>query len=164
MIFFFFILSFVFSFLFFASPLSSLLFLLSLLFSPSPLSSLVSFSSFLFLVSFSSLFSCLLLLFFFFFLFFFLFFSFSSSLFYKHTRMTVTMGHTQRRDSNTCQEPGSTEMSDGMRSTNICQKPFILSCFVLSSLSSFSVFFLCLCLRVWCGVCRVVWHPEKPRV
>ena len=33
------------------------------------------------------------------------------------------MGHTQRRNSNTCQEPGPTEMSDGMRSTNICQKP-----------------------------------------
>ena len=37
--------------------------------------------------------------------------------------MTVTMGHTQRRNSNTCQEPGPTEMSDGMRSTYICQKP-----------------------------------------
>ena len=36
---------------------------------------------------------------------------------------SVIMGHTQRRNSNTCQEPGPTEMSDGMRSTNICQKP-----------------------------------------
>ena len=90
------------------------------------------------------------------------------------------MGHTQRRNSNTCQEPGPTDMSDGMRSTNICQKPFILSCFVLSSLSSFSVFFLCLlslssfsvsvsvcwwcvcrrvclCVFVWCGVVCAVW-------
>ena len=58
------------------------------------------------------------------------------------------------------QEPGPTDMSDGTRSTNICQKPFILSCFVLSSLASFSVFFLCLlslslspCVG---GVCVVV--------
>ena len=74
---------------------------------------------------------------------------------------------------------------DGIRSTSICQKPFILSCFVLSSLSSFSVFFLCLlslssfsvsvsmcwwcvcvvvcvCVFLWCGVCRVVWHAENP--
>ena len=85
---------------------------------------------------------------------------------------SVIMGHTQRRNSNTCQEPGPTTMSNGMRSTNICQKPFILSCLVLSSLSSFSVFFLCLCLRVLvvcvsscvsscvfgCGLCGVVWH------
>ena len=33
--------------------------------------------------------------------------------------MTVITGHTQRRNSNTCQEPGPTDMSDGMRSTNI---------------------------------------------
>ena len=81
---------------------------------------------------------------------------------------SVIMGHTQRRNSNTCQEPGPTEMSDGMRSTNICQKPFILSCLVLSSLSSFSVFCLCLlslsCLRVLVvcvsscvSSCGVVW-------
>ena len=87
------------------------------------------------------------------------------------------MGHTQRRNSNTCQEPGPTEMSDGMRSTNICQKPFILSCLVLSSLLFRLLFSLSLCLlnlssfsasvsvcgvvcAVWCGtlknpVCRL---------
>ena len=71
---------------------------------------------------------------------------------------SVTMGHTQRRNSNTCQEPGPTEMSDGMRSTNICQKPFILSCLVLSSLSS-SLFFLCLLSQSVsvCGVVCAVW-------
>ena len=99
------------------------------------------------------------------------FFLFLSSFFFLPS---VIMGHTQRRNSNTCQEPGPTDMSDGMRSTNICQKPFILSCFVLSSLSSSSVFFLCLLslssfsvsvsvcgvvCAVWCGtlknpVCR----------
>ena len=87
-----------------------------------------------------------------------LFFLFLSSFFFLPS---VIMGHTQRRNSNTCQEPGPTVMSDGMRSTNICQKPFILSCFVLSSLSSFSVCFLCLlslslcpCV-VWCVPCGV---------
>ena len=116
------------------------------------ISSSLLFSSLLFSsLLFSSLLSSLLLLslllspsplFFFFF-----FFSFSS-LFYKHTRMTVKMGHTLRRNS------------------NIYQKPFILSCFGLSSLSSFSVFFLCLlfvcvvvCVVVWCacGVVCAVW-------
>ena len=153
MIFLFFILSFVFSslsvfffiFFFISSSLllSSLFFSLlfsSLLFSSLLFSSLL-FSSLFFLLSFS--------LSFFFFL------------------PSVIMGHTQRRNSNTCQEPGPSEISDGMRSTNICQKPFILSCLVLSSLSSslfslssFSFFFLCL-LSLSLSPC-VVWHPENP--
>ena len=67
-------------------------------------------------------------------LFFCLSFSFSLSLSLFFFLSSVIMGHTQRRNSNTCQEPGPTEMSDGMRSINICQKPFILSCLVLSYL------------------------------
>ena len=76
------------------------------------------------------------------------------------------------------------EMSDGMRSTTICQKPLILSCLVLSCLvlsclssclvlSCLSVFFLCLCLRglvvcvslcVVCGVLLCVWCDDHPCV
>ena len=191
MIFLFFNLSFVFSslsvfFFIFSSLFHSFLLFFSLLFSSLLFSSLFfssfSFSLFLFLFLFFSFFFFLFSFFFFLFSFFFFLFSFFFFLFYKHTRMTVIMGHTQRRNSNTCEELGPTEMSDGMRSTNICQKPFILSCLVLPSLSSslfslcllslssFSVFFLCLCFRVlvvcvsscvfvWCGVvwCGVVW-------
>ena len=81
--------------------------------------------------------------------------------------------------------------STRMRSTNICQKPFILSCLYLLfrllfslcllSLSSFSPFSVSVsvcwcgvcvvvCGVVWCGVCvvwcgvvcGVVWHAENP--
>ena len=162
---------FIFFFIFFLfSLLSSLFSLLSSLFSLplfSLLSSLFSLLCLLFHLLFSSL--------------------FFSPLFFSpllsFLLSSVIMGHTQRRNSNTCQEPGPTEMSDGMRSTNICQKPYILSCLVLScllfllSLSSFSVFFLCLLslssfsvfflrvIRVWpsvvwcvpCGVVCAVW-------
>ena len=93
----------------------------------------------------------------FFFFFSFLFFSFFSFPFLSFPFLSfffflpsVIMGHTQRRNSNTCQEPGPADMSDGMTSTNICQKSFILTCFVLS-LSSFSV---SVSVCWWCGVCR----------
>ena len=58
---------------------------------------------------------------------------------------SMIKGHTQLRNSNPCQEPGPTEMSDGMRSTKICQEPLIVYClmvsfvFCLLSLSSFSM-------------------------
>ena len=87
--------------------------------------------------------------------------------FKDNLRTPGVMGHTQRRNSNTCQEPGPTEMSVEMRSTNICQKPFILSCplfsFVFSFLSlsslSVSVSVCGVVCAVWCGtlknpVCR----------
>ena len=81
-----------------------LLFPLCLLFHLDFSSSLLLSSLFfsLFLLSFSSL------------------FFFLSSFFFLPS---VIMGHTQRRNSDTCQEPGPTEMSDGMRSTHTCQKP-----------------------------------------
>ena len=66
------------------------------------------FSSLFFSFLLSSLFSSLFLL------------SFTPLFFFL---TSVKMGNTQRRNSNTCQEPGPTEMSDGMRSTNTCQEP-----------------------------------------
>ena len=145
---------FVFRLLFSLRLLFHLLF--HLLFSSLFFSSLLSSSLFFSSLFFFSLFSCLLT---FSSLFFFLPFSFFFFL------PSLIMGHTHRRNSNTCQEPGPTEMSDGMRSTNICQKPFILSCLSFSVSLCLSLF-LSLCLRVMlcvvlCGVCRcgrgVVW-------
>ena len=86
-------------------------------FSSSCSSSLLFSPLFFFLLSFFPLF--FLSLFPLFFLSLFLL-SFSPPFFFLPS---VIMGHIQRKSSNTCQEPGPTEMSDGMRSTNICQKP-----------------------------------------
>ena len=102
------------------------------------------------------------------------------SFIFKHTRMTVTMEHTD-------------EVNQHLSETF----HLVLSCLIFSFVvSSLSVFFLCLCLRVlvvcvcvcvvvhgcvcvcvvvygcvcvwccvlWCGVWCVVWHAEKTRV
>ena len=62
----------------------------------------------------------------------------------------------KKRNSNTCHEPGPAEMSDGMRSTNICQKPFILSCLVLSCLVLSCLVLSCLVLSCLVLSCLVL--------